>query len=188
MEGFQFNELCGAPALAALLARKRINREEDVCASQNANALTVKQAQAFLSSLPSSNSASSMESQGFIVATRNDRNSSGKDELKPYPFFYYRDHSTDSDPDPLEPLTPPGRVPTFPAKLYAILARPELEDVVAWLPHGRAWRVLKPREFETKVIPRFFEHAKFSSFIRQANVSVEYETKCSCAVNQVAAC
>jgi hypothetical protein len=29
--------------------------------------------------------------------------------------------------------------------------------------------VLKPREFEIRVIPTYFEHAKFSSFIRQAN-------------------
>jgi hypothetical protein len=89
--------------------------------------------------------------------------------LQPYPFFYYRDFSTEKDPDPLTPLTPPGRVPTFPAKLHAILSRADLSDVIAWMPHGRSWRVLKPREFEVKVIPRFFEHAKFSSFIRQAN-------------------
>lgn len=29
--------------------------------------------------------------------------------------------------------------------------------------------MLKPREFECRVIPKYFEHAKFSSFIRQAN-------------------
>jgi HSF-type DNA-binding len=34
---------------------------------------------------------------------------------------------------------------------------------------GRSWRILRPREFERKVIPAFFEHTKFSSFIRQAN-------------------
>ncbi|CAB9505607.1 Heat stress transcription factor [Seminavis robusta] len=93
----------------------------------------------------------------------------GKPELKPYPFFYYHDHSKEEDPDPLTPLTFPGRVPNFPAKLHAILSQPDLADVIDWLPHGRSWRVLKPREFETKVIPRFFEHSKFSSFVRQAN-------------------
>ncbi|CAB9513571.1 shock factor protein [Seminavis robusta] len=90
-------------------------------------------------------------------------------ELKPAPYFYYRDHSQDADPDPLTPLTPPGRVPNFPAKMQAILSKKEYSDIVAWLPHGRSWRILKPREFEVKVIPKFFEHSKFSSFIRQAN-------------------
>ena len=85
------------------------------------------------------------------------------------PFFHYKDFSQEKDPDPLTPLTPPGRVPNFPAKMHAILSHPGLTDVVAWMPHGRSWRVLKPREFETSVIPTYFEHSKFSSFIRQAN-------------------
>jgi len=74
-------------------------------------------------------------------------------ECQPAPFFYYKDHSTVGDADPFQPLTAPGRVPNFPAKMHAILSRPDLADVVAWMPHGRAWRVLKPREFEIKVIP-----------------------------------
>jgi HSF-type DNA-binding len=89
--------------------------------------------------------------------------------LKPFPFFYYLDFSTQVDPDPLIPVTSPGRVPNFPAKMHSILSRPDLADLVAWMPHGRSWRVLKPREFEISVIPTYFEHAKFSSFIRQAN-------------------
>lgn len=92
-----------------------------------------------------------------------------EEEPKPYPFFHYKDFSKEIDPDPLTPLTPPGRVPNFPAKMHSILSRPDLADIVCWMPHGRSWRVLKPREFEVKVIPTYFEHAKFSSFIRQAN-------------------
>lgn len=92
-----------------------------------------------------------------------------KEELQPYPFYYYRDFSREIDEDPLTPLTPPGRVPNFPAKMHAILSRDDLSDVISWMPHGRAWRVLKPREFEVRVIPSYFEHSKFSSFIRQAN-------------------
>lgn len=53
--------------------------------------------------------------------------------------------------------------------MHAILSRPDLADIVAWMPHGRSWRVLKPREFEIRVIPTYFDHQKFSSFIRQAN-------------------
>jgi len=90
-------------------------------------------------------------------------------ELKPYPFFYYKDYSRVEDPDNLQPLTPPGRVPNFPAKMHSILSRSDLADIICWMPHGRAWRVLRPREFETEVLPTYFEHSKFSSFVRQAN-------------------
>ena len=89
--------------------------------------------------------------------------------LRPPPFFYYSDFSAVEDPDPLLPPTPPGRVPNFPAKMHAILSRTELADIIAWMPHGRSWRVLKPREFESRVMPTYFEQSKFSSFIRQAN-------------------
>ena len=92
-----------------------------------------------------------------------------KKEIQPFPFFYYKDFSSETDPDPLTPLTPPGRVPNFPAKMHSILSRQDLADIISWMPHGRSWRVLKPREFEVRVIPTYFEHAKFSSFIRQAN-------------------
>lgn len=76
--------------------------------------------------------------------------------LQPAPFFYYKDYSEMPDPDPLSPLTPPGRVPNFPAKMHAILSRTDLADIVCWMPHGRSWRVLKPREFEIRVIPTYF--------------------------------
>uniref|UniRef100_A0A7S2R2A8 HSF-type DNA-binding domain-containing protein n=1 Tax=Eucampia antarctica TaxID=49252 RepID=A0A7S2R2A8_9STRA len=101
--------------------------------------------------------------------TRVDEITEKKRILQSHPFFYYRNFSQVPDDDPLTPLTPPARVPNFPAKMHAILSRPDLSDIVAWMPHGRSWRVLKPREFEVKIIPTYFEHQKFSSFIRQAN-------------------
>ena len=39
-------------------------------------------------------------------------------ELRPAPFFYYVDHSLEPDDDSLTPLTPAGRVPTFPASEF----------------------------------------------------------------------
>jgi len=96
-------------------------------------------------------------------------NEEKKRALQGAPFYYYRDHSTDPDDDPLVPLTPPGKTPNFPAKMHAILSNPDLADIIEWLPHGRSWRILKPREFEHRVLPRYFEHSKYSSFVRQTN-------------------
>ena len=61
------------------------------------------------------------------------------------------------------------KVLSFPAKLHAILERTDIADIVSWMPHGRAWRVHKPKAFESRVIPMFFVQCKYSSFIRQAN-------------------
>jgi hypothetical protein len=53
--------------------------------------------------------------------------------------------------------------------MHAILTNPALNDIVAWAPHGRSWTILKPRAFEVRILPKYFEHSKFSSFVRQAN-------------------
>lgn len=57
----------------------------------------------------------------------------------------------------------------FPVKLHYILSNPKYQDCVAWLPHGRAWRVLKPKSFERRIIPKFFRSEKYASFMRQVN-------------------
>ena len=65
------------------------------------------------------------------------------------------------------PTTSTGKEPPFPVKLHRILSNPEYSDLISWLPHGRSWRVLKPKAFEEKIIPRYFRHTKYASFMRQ---------------------
>jgi hypothetical protein len=55
----------------------------------------------------------------------------------------------------------------FPVKLHYILSHPDYQQYVTWLPHGRAWRILKPKWFEETVIPKFFRSDKYASFMRQ---------------------
>jgi hypothetical protein len=53
--------------------------------------------------------------------------------------------------------------------MHSILAAPQFQDIVAWDDHGRSFRILKPKNFESDILPLFFEHSKFSSYIRQTN-------------------
>jgi hypothetical protein len=62
-----------------------------------------------------------------------------------------------------------SKEPTFPVKLHLILSNPEFEDIIAWLPHGRSWRILQQKAFEDRVIPLYFRHGRYSSFARQVN-------------------
>lgn len=57
----------------------------------------------------------------------------------------------------------------FPVKLFYVLECGEYEHVLSWLPDGRAFRVFKPDEFASKVLPGIFRQAKFSSFHRKLN-------------------
>jgi hypothetical protein len=50
----------------------------------------------------------------------------------------------------------------------ALLARPDMESIIAWKPHGRAFVVLSPAELEKK-LPSLFKQNLMTSFIRQLN-------------------
>jgi hypothetical protein len=58
---------------------------------------------------------------------------------------------------------------TFPMKLFHILMKNEYAHIVSWMPHGKSWMILNPKEFEKVVIPLYFNHKSISSFVRQVN-------------------
>jgi len=75
-----------------------------------------------------------------------------------------------AQPEWAEPFAGKGKKePPFPLKLHQILSNPEFQECICWNPHGRSWRILKPPVFEQLVIPLYFRHAKYASFMRQVN-------------------
>ena len=58
---------------------------------------------------------------------------------------------------------------TFSEKVHHILSRPEFEDDISWMPHGRAFKVHRPGPFEKNICKRYFGHGRYSSFLRQLN-------------------
>mmetsp|Transcript_11278 Transcript_11278/g.23744 ORF Transcript_11278/g.23744 Transcript_11278/m.23744 type:complete len:634 (+) Transcript_11278:113-2014(+) len=60
--------------------------------------------------------------------------------------------------------------PTFPQKLHTILSDEEaFGDIIMWMPHGRAWKIVDDRRLEEEVLPNFFRHKSRASFLRQVN-------------------
>jgi HSF-type DNA-binding len=43
-------------------------------------------------------------------------------------------------------------------------SNPEFQDIIAWLPHGRSWRILQHKAFEERVIPLYFRHGRYSRY------------------------
>jgi len=111
-------------------------RELASCRSSNGmnNSQHKDTAAAMNSNKPSSSTTSSLAADGKLPAQ--DR------ELKPFPFFYYRDHSQEVDENPHFPLVPLMSVPNFVMKLHAMLSCDSLSNVIAWMPHGRSWKIL----------------------------------------------
>lgn len=88
----------------------------------------------------------------------------------------YHDHSTEDETSCKKRIVSRGGVTTpFPMKLFSMLEHidevdQDLSDVISWLPHGRAFKVHKPKKFADTVLPRFFHQNKYASFQRQLNL------------------
>jgi len=57
----------------------------------------------------------------------------------------------------------------LPLKLNALLNDPELSQIIGWMPHGRAWKILKPKQFVKEVLPIYFDYCNYNSFVRLIN-------------------
>jgi hypothetical protein len=58
----------------------------------------------------------------------------------------------------------------FLVKTYDILENPEYHDIACWNKEGNAFIVKNVNEFSDKVLPKYFKHNNFASFVRQLNM------------------
>ncbi len=57
----------------------------------------------------------------------------------------------------------------FLMKLYQILETSELNSIIEWEENGKSFSVKNLKEFTEIVLPKFFKHNNFASFVRQVN-------------------
>ncbi|XVF25594.1 hypothetical protein REPUB_Repub13aG0225400 [Reevesia pubescens] len=60
-------------------------------------------------------------------------------------------------------------LPPFLTKTYEMVDDPSSDSVVSWSASNKSFIVWNPPEFARDLLPRFFKHNNFSSFIRQLN-------------------
>ncbi|XP_045815891.1 heat stress transcription factor B-2b isoform X1 [Trifolium pratense] len=61
-------------------------------------------------------------------------------------------------------------IPTpFLTKTYQLVDDPSVDDLVSWNEDGTSFIVWKPAEFARDLLPKYFKHNNFSSFVRQLN-------------------
>lgn len=60
-------------------------------------------------------------------------------------------------------------LPPFLTKTYEMVDDPSTDSVVSWSANNKSFIVWNPPEFARDLLPRFFKHNNFSSFIRQLN-------------------
>jgi HSF-type DNA-binding len=55
----------------------------------------------------------------------------------------------------------------FVQKVHHMLCQCEYQHIIHWMDHGRAFRVEIPKRLESEVLPLYFNHRRYSSFLRQ---------------------
>ncbi|CAN4087797.1 unnamed protein product [Withania somnifera] len=64
----------------------------------------------------------------------------------------------------------PKSVPTpFLIKTYQLIEDQSIDDVISWNEDGSTFIVWNPTEFARDLLPKYFKHNNFSSFVRQLN-------------------
>ncbi|KAG2176722.1 hypothetical protein INT44_007386, partial [Umbelopsis vinacea] len=61
-------------------------------------------------------------------------------------------------------------VPAFLNKLYNMVQDPASNDLIRWSEDGKSFIVVRHEDLAKEVLPRFFKHNNFSSFVRQLNM------------------
>ncbi|XP_042477413.1 heat stress transcription factor A-4b-like [Macadamia integrifolia] len=59
--------------------------------------------------------------------------------------------------------------PPFLTKTYEMVDDPSTNSIVSWSPTNHSFIVWNPPEFASNLLPRYFKHNNFSSFVRQLN-------------------
>ncbi|KAB2624145.1 heat stress transcription factor A-8 [Pyrus ussuriensis x Pyrus communis] len=65
---------------------------------------------------------------------------------------------------------PSGSVPPFLRKCYEMVDDKDSDSIISWSEAGDSFAILDMAQFSISMLPKYFKHSNFSSFMRQLNI------------------
>ncbi|CAL5438003.1 unnamed protein product [Camellia sinensis] len=79
-------------------------------------------------------------------------------------------------PSPKERLFEVGGPPPFLKKIFEMVEDPLTNEIISWTKFRKSFIVFNPPQFSANLLPKYFKHSNFSSFIRQLNSYIGLDT------------
>jgi heat shock transcription factor len=92
------------------------------------------------------------------------------EEAKAGPIVNPNRRITVAKPKRITGTTGKSRPAQFVLKLWSMVNDPKNQKYIRWMPDGQSFQVLDREEFMMQVLPQYFKHKNFSSFVRQLNM------------------
>lgn len=62
------------------------------------------------------------------------------------------------------------KIPAFVFKLFSLVSNASAQEFIRWAPTGESFVVLGSSDLAAQILPQFFKHNNFTSFLRQLNM------------------
>lgn len=157
------------PATDSTLSASSLSSSSSLASSIKESGLHVETERASLGAVPSAQDSQESPSTKREIGGPSEKTSAGSQNSSPYQRSSSPSHSTSSS-SVTGTRASVSTHPNFVYKLHDILTKDGDRGLIAWRPEGTSFTVSNIQRFSQELLPQYFKHTNYNSFVRQLNM------------------